>query len=239
MELAKDCIDVGIFTNHIEEMRDFYASRVKLPYEELLPVGAGVKQHRYGLMGSVLKLNEIREPLPPRVDGGYKRLVISDRRTPMPFIMADPDGNEVYLVPSGHYGVEQIGVILGVTDPDAFDRFYVDALGCERIAPHRYRIGKSVLAVEHDPRARRAEKAAAKNAMEVVGAMRAVGIRYITVQVRNCNAEHKRFIDAGVWEGAPPVTLGEVARICFIRDPDGNWIEISQRASLTGPVPKD
>ncbi len=42
-----------------------------------------------------------------------------------------------------------------------------------------------------------------------------------------------------VWEGAPPVTLGEVARISFIRDPDGNWIEISQRASLTGAIPKN
>jgi lactoylglutathione lyase len=32
--------------------------------------------------------------------------------------------------------------------------------------------------------------------------------------------------------------LGETARISFILDPDGNWIEISQRASLTGALPK-
>ena len=32
------------------------------------------------------------------------------------------------------------------------------------------------------------------------------------------------------------VTLGRVARISFIRDPDGNFIEISQRASLTVQV---
>jgi lactoylglutathione lyase len=41
----------------------------------------------------------------------------------------------------------------------------------------------------------------------------------------------------GVAEGAAPVTLGEVARIAFVRDPDGNWIEISQRSSLTGKLP--
>ena len=41
----------------------------------------------------------------------------------------------------------------------------------------------------------------------------------------------------GVWEGAASVTLGTVAQISFIRDPDGNFIEISQRASLTGPIP--
>jgi hypothetical protein len=52
-----------------------------------------------------------------------------------------------------------------------------------------------------------------------------------------CDAEHRRFMSMGVWEGAAPVTLGAVARISFIRDPDGNFIEISQRASLTGPIP--
>jgi lactoylglutathione lyase len=41
----------------------------------------------------------------------------------------------------------------------------------------------------------------------------------------------------GGTEGRPPLTLGATARISFVRDPDGNWIEISQRASLTGPLP--
>src|ERR1700730_2149509 len=67
--------------------------------------------------------------------------------------------------------------------------------------------------------------------------MRAVGMRYITVQVRDVDADHRRFMSMGVWEGAAPVSLGAVARISFIRDPDGNFIEISQRASLTGPIP--
>ncbi|GIR63492.1 MAG: hypothetical protein CM15mP68_1580 [Pseudomonadota bacterium] len=31
-----------------------------------------------------------------------------------------------------------------------------------------------------------------------------------------------------------PVRLGDVAYISFVRDPDGNWIEISQRKSITG-----
>lgn len=28
-----------------------------------------------------------------------------------------------------------------------------------------------------------------------------------------------------------------VARFSMVRDPDGNWIELSQRGSLTGPLP--
>lgn len=239
MDLAKDCIDVGLFTNRLEEMREFYAERVRLPYEELLPVGGGVKQYRYGLLGSVLKINHSRDPLPLRISGGYNKLVIADRRTPMPFQLADPDGNEIHLVPTGHYGVDQIEIHLGVTNEDDFARFYGEVLGAVQLAPRRYRLGKTILSFDRDPAARRAERGTSASAMEAIGAMRAVGMRYMTVQVRDCNAEFKRLTAMGAWAGAQPVTLGEVARICFIRDPDGNWIEVSQRASLTGPIPKD
>ncbi|HBK11323.1 MAG TPA: VOC family protein, partial [Gammaproteobacteria bacterium] len=37
-------------------------------------------------------------------------------------------------------------------------------------------------------------------------------------------------------EGMAPVRLGDVAYISFVRDPDGNWIEISQRKSITGSL---
>jgi len=44
-------------------------------------------------------------------------------------------------------------------------------------------------------------------------------------------------VERGGREGRPPITLGKIARVSFVRDPDGNWIELSQRASLTGPLP--
>ncbi len=239
MQLAKECVDVGIFTNNLDRMREFYGERVRLPYEEMLPLGGGFRQYRYGMLGSVLKINDSREPLAPRQPGGYKHLTIADPRTPMPFELVDPDGNQVNLVPTGHYGITQIAVHLGVTDESAFDRFYSEVLGCERLGERKYRLGKTIFIFEHDPEARRAEDSTVSgDAMGVVNAMRGQGIRYVTLQVRDCDAEHRHFMSMGVREGASPVTLGEVARICFIRDPDGNWIEISQRASLTGPLPK-
>lgn len=67
--------------------------------------------------------------------------------------------------------------------------------------------------------------------------MRAPGFRYLTVQVWDCDAEHAALLALGAEEGRPPATLGTTARISFIRDPDGNWIEVSQRASLTGDLP--
>ena len=29
--------------------------------------------------------------------------------------------------------------------------------------------------------------------------------------------------------------IGDIAKISFLKDPDGNWIEVAQRASLAGP----
>jgi catechol 2,3-dioxygenase-like lactoylglutathione lyase family enzyme len=237
MELAKRFIDVGIFTNRLDEMRAFYGERVRLPYEELLPVGGGVRQYRYGLLGSVLKINHARDPLPPRIAGGYKKLSISDPRTPMPLVMQDPDGNDIELVPSGQRSVSQIEIHLGVTDEDLFAHFYGDALQAERIDAGRFKLGDTSISFKRDPAAVRAQKSAAGTAMDAMATMRAVGMRYVTIQVRNVDTEHRRLMSMGVWEGSAPVSLGSVARISFIRDPDGNFIEISQRASLTGPIP--
>jgi catechol 2,3-dioxygenase-like lactoylglutathione lyase family enzyme len=237
MELAKQFLDVGVFTNRIDEMRAFYGERIGLPFEELLPVGAGVRQYRYGLLGSVLKLNHIREPLPPRTPGGYQRVAISGSYATNS-TLRDPDGNEIALVARGERGIGQIEIHLGVTDVDAFEHFYGDALQAERVGAGRFKLGGTIISFEHDPAAVRAEKSGSASAVEVVGAMRAVGMRYITVQVRDCDREHRRLTAMGVWEGAAPVTLGAVARISFIRDPDGNFIEVSQRASLTGSLPQ-
>jgi catechol 2,3-dioxygenase-like lactoylglutathione lyase family enzyme len=236
MELAKQFVDVGIFTNRIEEMRAFYAERIHLPFEEILPVGGGVRQHRFGLLGSVLKINHTRDPLPPRRPGGYKRLAISDSNAATPSQLRDPDGNEIELVPGSARVIKQIEIHLGVTDEAAFEKFYGEALGAERLGAGRFKLGETIISFVHDPDAVRAEKSASASAMQVIGSMRAIGMRYITVQVRDCDREHSRLTSMGVWEGAAPVTLGAVARISFIRDPDGNFIEVSQRASLTGPL---
>jgi lactoylglutathione lyase len=238
MELAKQFVDVGIFTNRIDEMRAFYGDAVRLRYEELLPVGAGVKQHRYGLLGSVLKINHVRDPLPPRRPGGYKRLAISDAGISTTSTLRDPDGNDIELIPRGQHGVTQIEIHLGVTDEAEFAEFYGDALQAKRIGVGRFKLGETIVSFARDPNAVRAEKSASASAVEVIATMRAIGMRYITLQVRDCDREHRRLTSMGVWEGAAPVTLGTVARISFVRDPDGNFIEVSQRASLTGPLPE-
>src|SRR5580658_9039383 len=173
MELAKQSIDVGLFTNQIEEMRAFYGERIRLPYEELLPVGGGVRQYRYGLLGSVLKINHTRDPLAPRIAGGYRMLSISDPRTPMPLAMQDPDGNDLELVPAGQRRVSQIEIHIGVTDEAAFEHFYGDALQAERLAPGRFKLGETLISFRQDAAAGRATKSAPA---DMIASMRAVGM---------------------------------------------------------------
>ena len=63
-----------------------------------------------------------------------------------------------------------------------------------------------------------------------------LGWRYITMQIFEANAVYHAVLARGGRVGRPPKTLGTVARYALVRDPDGNWIELSQRASLTGPI---
>jgi lactoylglutathione lyase len=54
------------------------------------------------------------------------------------------------------------------------------------------------------------------------------------VQVWDCVAEYEGILARGGISGSAPRVLGETVRYAFVCDPDGNHIEISQRASLTG-----
>jgi lactoylglutathione lyase len=67
--------------------------------------------------------------------------------------------------------------------------------------------------------------------------MKARGLRYLTAQVTDVVAEHDRLVGLGVEAPMAPTRLGDTAAIAFVRTPDGDWLELSQRADLTGPLP--
>ncbi len=225
MRLAKPCIDVGILTNRGEEQLAFWQREVGLPFEERLPVRRGFAQMRHGMNGSVFKLNVVKEPVPDNPRAGYRELWIAREGVAAPRALEDSDGNRVVLVPPGHQGITGIGVVLTVRDAAAHRRFYTHTLGLAETAPGAFCCGTSLFFVREDASAR---GDASRDGL---------GYRYTTIQVWDCNAEHAGVLARGGAEGAPAITLGETARFSFVRDPDGNWIEISQRASLTGPLP--
>jgi catechol 2,3-dioxygenase-like lactoylglutathione lyase family enzyme len=227
MQLAKRVIDIGLSTNALEPMLRFWQQDAAVRFDHVLPVRRGQKQYRHDEQGSVIKLNHHVEPLPDAAPSGYRELIIAREGLQAPRRMVDPDGNSVQLVPPGHEGITQIGVAMAVRSLSEHRRFYGDILGFAEqpwSGGTAFRLGDSLVLLAED------------RAATLDPPRQARGWRYITLQVSNIDAVHDELRSKGVREGLAPVTLGDVARISMILDPDGNWIELSRRASIVGSV---
>lgn len=225
MKLAKPQVDIGLATNNLEPMLAFWQGTVGLKLDHVLPVRRGQKQHRHDAAGSVVKINHHVEPLPEAPPSGYRELILAQPSCAAPRPLTDPDGNRVSLVPPGHDGIRQIGIRLAVRDLDAHRRFYTNALGLAeetRASGAAFRAGETRIILEQDREA------------SIDPGIRGKGWRYITFQVFKVDEAHAAVLTAGGREGLAPVTLGTTARISMVLDPDGNWIELSQRASIVG-----
>jgi catechol 2,3-dioxygenase-like lactoylglutathione lyase family enzyme len=219
LALAKPALDVGLYTNRAEEATAFYEHHIGLTYDHALPVTRHVLQHRFRVHGSVLKVNASDRPL-ETAPSGYRSLTVAGDAA---VDLVDPDGLPVRVATDLAPGVDT-SVEVRTSQPDAHARFYRDGLGTS-VAGDRFRLGTTELRLVAD------------ESQPPAGRLDASGFRYLTVQVYDVVAEHDRLVDMGAAEGMPPTRLGDVAAISFVRDPGGNWIEISQRASLTGPLP--
>jgi lactoylglutathione lyase len=224
MRLAKPRIDIGLATERLGPMLAFWQGELGVAFDHVLKIGRGHDQHRHDILGSVLKINHYAQPLPANPPSGYRELIIAREGVGAPRRLADPEGDRVSLVEPGTEGVTQIGVRLAVRDLAAHRRFYREALEAPEEAPGRFRFGESLVILE--------EAADAPSD----AAMQGPGWRYITLQVFKVDEEHARAVAHGAREALAPVTLGSTARISMIRDPDGNWIELSQRASIVGSL---
>ena len=224
MQLAKKQIDVGLYTNDTEAMLEFWQKSVGLRFEEMQPLGQGVRQHRHEMCGSVLKLNSVRDPMTSAMQSGYREIWIASTEVAEPETLTDPDGNAIRLVLPGYASVTGIALKLAVSSAARFHEFYGKVMQLQPAGKNAYRCGDSLLMFEENPKVAQGSP------------MRAKGYRYFTIQVVDVDSVHAKLVERGAVEGMAPFTLGEVARISFIRDPDGNWIELSQRASITGPL---
>lgn len=223
MKLAKPHLDVGLFSNNRDDQLAFWQQTVGLPYDHTGKLGGGLQQHRHHMNGSILKMNHARDPLPAMAPSGIVGLMIARQGLEAPRALADPDGNKVTLVPKGHDGIEGIAILLRVSDAKAHDRFWTESMQYERAGNGRYRCGDSLIVI------------AEQGKVEPRGtAWRGPGYRYTTVQVFDCVTEYEGILARGGTSGGDIRVLGDTVRYAFVCDPDGNHIEISQRASLTG-----
>jgi len=228
MDLAKSHLDVGLYVRDTDAALKFWQDEVGAVFDHVLPLRPGHRQYRHDLFGSVLKINNSREPLVDNPPSGYRELLVARAGLEAPKLLQDSEGNRVSLVPPGFLGVEKVGVRLAVRDLAAHRRFYAEALQLPEVAVDAvgaaYRAGDSVVLLD--------QAGDAPSDAQIGG----YGWRYITFQIRRVDTEHAFALAHGAREGTAPVTLGETARISMIRDPDGNWIELSQRASIVGSL---
>jgi lactoylglutathione lyase len=223
MNLVKDAIDIGVQlraadAEALEAVLAHWRQLGARP-DHVLPLGGGRRQHRHAWGESVLKLNQLRggAPAGPESGWGPLRLIAPDASETTSD--ADPEGNRIRSEPG-----DRTGLVIGlrVRDADASAAFFA-ALGLTT-SGHRVRVGDCAIEIRSDAEA------------PVDPPMEGIGYRHITLQVDAVDRAHARALAAGGREGMAPTTLGDVARISFVLEPGGNWIELSQRRSLTGSL---
>ncbi len=104
--------------------------------------------------------------------------------------------------------------------------YLLSAVEFESAGPRSARCGDSLLFVEEGPGGSKTD--------DFIGP----AFRYLTVQIFDADEACDQIVARGGRLGRAPISHGKVARYGFVCDPDGNWIEISARTSLTGIVPK-
>jgi len=223
LEVVKAALDVGIQTNDLPPHQAFWGDELGLRFDHVLRVREGMDQHRYDLHGGVLKIN-LRQDELPDAPTGFTALALVD-----PVRAADgiqgrtgPDGLRVALTPPTEDGT-LVNVMVEASDPARTLDVLAGAFGGHR-GKGTLRIGETKLSVK------------LRRDRPPTTSLDGLGIRYLTVQVRDVEAAHAHALASGMAEGMAPIRLGDVARISFVRLPDGDWIELSQRASLTGSL---
>lgn len=221
LSLSKPFVDVGYFTTQGDRLVAFYADTAGLKRGDTLAIEPGYDLFRFDACGSALKVNSVSGALCGRRTN-LGRVTIAAPGISEARELRDPDGNELLLVPPGEQGIDQVGIDWTLPSDDAVHRFAQGGLGAERLARLTYRLGKTVLQFRIDPRAER------------TGPLEALGFTYTTLHVMDVVSTHGRLIAHGCIEAIPPTAFRGVTAYSFVRDPAGNWIEISQRADLTG-----
>ena len=224
LRLAKNHIDIGLFTNDIELHHEFWSTSVDLQLDHELKLFKDITQHRYDAHGSVIKVNHNSNPFIDQPASGYTHLKIANANLPAQKLK-HPGGDYVSLVNPGTDGIVGIGVEVSTADPHNMMEFYTEIMGFEYVTTNTVCCGDSLIFVTKGQPGIQTDSFIGPN------------FRYLTVQIFDADLECAAIAEKGGFISQPPRTIGDIARYGFVTDPDGNWIEISARASLTGIIP--
>ncbi|MBT2334963.1 VOC family protein [Variovorax paradoxus] len=226
MNLTKPGLDVGMFVDLLPQQLSFWSETVGLRSEPMQKLGGGVHQHRFVGECSVIKLNHSRSALPSSSGTGIERISVGRAGISESISLNDPDGNAVAILPRSSVSDPELVVHMAVSDLAAHHRFWTTVMQMERDPSGAYCCGQS-----------RVQLTQARRGLPP-DSWRVRGWSYLTVQIQDCAHEHQQALLRGGREGEPPRRMGDKAIISFLRDPDGNFIELSQKASLAGPLPE-
>ncbi|MNU79733.1 Glyoxalase-like domain protein [compost metagenome] len=225
MQLAKQQLDVGLFTtSDLAKQLSFWQDKVGLAFDQVLKLGEGMHQHRFHANGSIVKVNHSLRALPYTTPSRLTGVTLVVPELTERIQCDDPDGNWLVLVPPGYEGISGLAVELEVSDLDAAARFWGQALQCPSPSPNKFLVGDSLVILRLGSRA-----------AEPLKTWIGPGWRYLTIQVQDCRKEHQLALERGAIEAAPPRDYGGVAVVSFVRDADGNFVELSERTSLKKP----
>lgn len=223
MQWAREGFDVGLFSEQRDAQLAFWQRAVGLAYDHLGKLGGGIQQHRHHLAGAVLKMNHARDPLPPAPPSGYRCLRIAVPGIAAAETLIDPDGNRVERIPTEDAAGWSYGMTMAVNAPERHARFLHETLGFKECGPGEFALGPARIWLHP-----------AEEPIRRADDWRGRGFRYLTLQIRDARAALAHALRHGAGEGEALRDLGELVRFGFIRDPDGNWIELSERTTFTG-----
>jgi lactoylglutathione lyase len=218
--LARRTLDIGLFSDN-PDMAGFYINELGLPFVEALPHSDTYSENFYAANGASLKINASTEPMEPGTSG-YRGLIIAREGTTGAQRFVDPDGLVVTIVPPGHDGVHQMGIVCEVPDVAAERAFLVEGVGA-RDDEGVLRIGETAFFLRTGGVARPTPTWRR-------------GFNYYVVFVSDILTAHRQLLDAGAEHSAPPLRLADRCAFSWVRTPSGNWLELVQYAD-TGPLP--
>lgn len=217
MLLAKACFDIGLMIDPELFRLEDWTDDLGLALDHVIQI-EGFSQYRFRIGDAVLKVNVAADALPTGPAPGFASFAIGGCRfelrhgSPIPCATQLPARSEC----------EQPSLDVEIVSPQV-DRalcFYNKVFDLERVDDKSVRCGTGRITF-------RTGKVQIRDAP-----LMGPGIRYLTLQVFNADDACSEVAAGGGRVARMPVDFGDVARYGFVLDPDGNWIELSARASV-------
>src|ERR1700730_2840274 len=127
--LARPGLDLGLPTDNEKSRRRFY-EELGLSHLKTDNIMDGQDEVYYTLHDSWLKIITTDQSMPSAVSG-YDRLLMVDPTVDDVHDAIDPDGLKVSVIPPGHRGIDQVGVVVKVNDVTGQEDFLVRGMGAQ------------------------------------------------------------------------------------------------------------